>query len=243
MSGSSRHTNDGSVLRPSRGVLDSAFLVLRALPYTEQSRQITSLAELTGLPRSTVLRLLRQLRRNGAVDLREDGVWLASPELAGIARSAPPLAAVRTDISRVVQQLRDGTGATVSLVLAGERTNVALEMLPGREILPIDSYAGAEMPEGTAAAIVLSSPRSRDPRRRPFSAAVDDEDLLPGLTCYARSLNLQDGTRLALQIASSARVKAERFAPQVQRASLVLERLVSMAGGARGVSPLSPGGH
>ncbi|MCO6000069.1 helix-turn-helix domain-containing protein [Actinoallomurus rhizosphaericola] len=213
-----------------REVLESGFRVLRALPDADEHRQMSSLAELTSIPRSTVHRLLRQLRRSKAVELRADGRWAVSPQLLGIAGRAQPLEGVRTSVNRVIQTLRDQTGATVSLVVPTETSLVAMEMIPGREELPIDAYAGIEMPDLTAAALVLDPKHRQSPRVRPFAAAVDDQDLLEGLTCYARLLTLPGGQRASLQIATSSHVRAENFAAHVQRAGKAIEALAARSG-------------
>jgi hypothetical protein len=64
----------------------------------------------------------------------------------------------------------------------------------------------------------------RSPRARPFDAAVDDQDAIEGLTCYARLLTLPGGRRAALAATSAAR-PAERFAAHVQRAGNAIEAL------------------
>ncbi|WP_162186072.1 helix-turn-helix domain-containing protein [Amycolatopsis jejuensis] len=214
-----------------RGVLEGGFRILRALPEADERRQMSSLAELTSIPRSTVRRLLHQLRRSKAVDLHPDGRWTVSPHLLDLAGRAQPLAGQRTGVSRVLQALRDQTGATVSLVVPAEASLVAIEMVPGREILPIDSYPGIEMPDQAAASLVLDPAHGQPHRLRQFAAAVDDQDLMAGLTCYARLLTLPHGQRAALQIATSARTRAENFAGPVQRAANTIEALASRGTG------------
>lgn len=209
-----------------REVLESGFRILRALPDADEHRQASSLAELTSIPRSTVHRLLRQLRRSKAVELRADGRWSVSPHLLGIAGRAQPLDGIRTGANRIIQELREQTGATVSLVVATEGASfIALEMIPGTEGLPIESYAGVEMPDQTAAALVLDPRHSHSPRARPFGAAVDDQHLIDGVTCYARLLTLRGGHRMSLQIATPSHQRAENFAAHVQRAGNAIEAL------------------
>jgi DNA-binding transcriptional ArsR family regulator len=210
----------------SRGVLESGFRVLRALPYADQRRQVSSLAELTSIPRSTVHRLLLQLQRSGAVELRADGRWAVSLQLLEITSRAGPFDGIRTGTNRILQALRAQTGATVSLAVATGTSLIALEMIPGNEDLPIDVYPGAEMPDLTAAALVLDPELGRSPRARPFAAAVDDQDLIDGLTCYARLLTLPGGQRAALTVTSSAR-RAECFAGHVQRAGNAIEAMAA----------------
>jgi DNA-binding transcriptional ArsR family regulator len=216
------------VASEGREVLDSGFRVLRALPDADRRRQVSSLAELTSIPRSTVHRLLLQLRRSGAVELDADGRWAVSARLVEITGRAGPLDGIRTGTNRILQALRAQTGATVSVVVATDSSLIAVEFIPGHEDLPIDVYAGAEMPDLTAAAVVLDPRRRRSPRARPFAAAVDDQDVIDGLTCYARLLTLPGGHRAALAVTSAAR-RAERFAAHVQRAGNAIEALAAAA--------------
>ncbi|MFG1922591.1 helix-turn-helix domain-containing protein [Cryptosporangium sp. NPDC048952] len=224
-----RHRTIGVVMESGAGgrsVVDGAFRVLRALPLAGQVAQVTRVAELTGLPRPTVHRMLGQLRAAGAVDWC-DGHWTLSADLLGLAQRVEPVPGLRTSATSVIQGLREQTGAAVSLVVAGGESFVALEMVPGRDPLPIDARAGSEMPGSTAAGVVLGGHSSA--RRRPFGAAVDDEDVMPGLTCYAVPVRLPAGGRAALQIATPAGRSAERSAAAVHRAAIVLERRVASA--------------
>jgi hypothetical protein len=211
-----------------REVLDSGFRVLRALPDADRRRQVSSLAELTSIPRSTVHRLLLQLRRSAAVELDADGRWAVSPQLVEITGRTGPFDGIRTGTNRILQALRAQTGATVSLVVATGTSLIAVEFIPGHEDLPIDVYAGAAMPDLTAAAVVLDPRHRRSPRSRPFAAAVDEGDAIDGLTCYARLLTLPGGRQAALAVTSAAR-RAERFAAHVQRAGNAIEALAAAA--------------
>ncbi|WP_305784123.1 helix-turn-helix domain-containing protein [Symbioplanes lichenis] len=206
-----------------RSVVDGAFRVLRALPATGPEHQLARLAALTGLPRPTVHRLLTQLRESGAVEWA-DGRWALSPGLLGLTREVEPVPGLRRIGARVMQSLREQTGATVSLVVPAGTAYVALEMIPGRFGLPIEARAGAGMPAETAAGIALDPRRTPSARRRPFGAAVDDQDIFPGLTCYAVAVALPGGRRAALQIARPAVRPAHRAAAAVHHAAVALER-------------------
>ncbi len=208
---------------PSRQVLEGGFRVLRALPDADVDRQVANLAELTSLPRPTVYRLLGQLRQIGAVDLGANGRWEVSPSLMSVTRRAEPVSGLRQVAMKVMQALREQTGAAVSLVVPTGTSFVALEMIPGRENLPIDARAGADMPDTTAAGLLLGSTKRSAGRIRPFGAAVDNEDVLDGLTCYAKLLTLPGGRQASLQIATSTLRTAETFGPVVQRAATALE--------------------
>ncbi|MET9878591.1 helix-turn-helix domain-containing protein [Actinacidiphila glaucinigra] len=212
--------------RKPRSVVDGAFRVLRALPQAGREHQVARLADLTGLPRPTVHRLLSQLRDSGAVTW-VDGHWTLSASLLDLAQQVEPLSGLRAAASRVIQSLREETGAAVSLVVPSEDFFVALEMVPGSETLPIDARSGARMPGSTAAAMVLAPGLLPTARRRPFGAAIDDQDVLAGLTCYAVPVGLPDGRRASLQIATTPLRPAERFAAPVHRAAVALEGKLS----------------
>ena len=213
--------------RKPRSVVDGAFRVLRALPESGREHQVARLAHLTGLPRPTVHRLLGQLRDSGAVTWA-DGHWALSASLLGLAQQVEPLSGLRAAASRVIQGLREETGAAVSLVVPSENSFVALEMVPGSETLPIDTRSGARMPASTAAALVLAPGALPAARGRSFGAAIDDQDVLAGLTCYAVPVGLPGGRRASLQIATTALRPAERFAAPVHRAAVALERRLSV---------------
>lgn len=209
-----------------RGVVDGAFRVLRALPEAGKERQVARLARMTGLPRPTVYRLLGQLRQSGAVEWA-GGQWTVSTSLLGLAQQVEPLAGMREAASKVIQRLREQTGAAVSLVVPSDDAYVALEMIPGRDVLPIDARSGARMPASTAAGLVLAPSTAAAPRRRPFGAAVDDEDIVAGLTCYAVPVVVSGRRRAALQIATAEHRPAQGFAAHVHQAATALERRLS----------------
>ncbi|WP_051571464.1 helix-turn-helix domain-containing protein [Cryptosporangium arvum] len=206
-----------------RGVVDGAFRVLHALPGVGPRQQVARLARATGLPRPTVYRLLDQLTEVGAVE-RRDGRWTLAAGMLGLARSVEPVAGLRVHAMAAIRELRELTGGAVSLVVPRAEDFVALEMVPGREALPIDARAGADMPASTAAGQVL-----RPTGRRHVGKAVVHGPELGGVTCYAVPIVLPGGARAALQVATSVR-PAERFAAPVHRAAIALERRVAAAG-------------
>jgi IclR family transcriptional regulator, acetate operon repressor len=213
--------------REPRGVVDGAFRVLRALPEVGRERQVARLAQLTELPRPTVHRLLGQLCQSGVVAWA-DGHWVLSASLIGLAQKVEPLAGLRETASEVIRRLREETGAFVSLVVPSGGSFVALEAIPGRDALPIDTRSGAQMPASTAAGMVLAPGAMPAARRRPFGAAVDDQDMFEGMTCYAVPVCLPGGRQVALQIATAAQRPAERLAAPVHRAAVALEGKLSV---------------
>ena len=206
-----------------RSVVDGAFRVLQALPDSGSQRQVARLSTVTGLPRPTVHRLLGQLRDAGMVE-QWDGRWILSANLVALAQRVEPVPGIRVAAAEPLQILREQTGATVSLVVPTDRAHVALELVPGEDTLPLQVYAGIEMPVTAAAVVALQPTTSTSAQLRPFGGAVDQEDFIAGMTFYAASFDIPGGTRASIQIATSAQRPAERYAAIVHRASAELER-------------------
>jgi IclR family transcriptional regulator, acetate operon repressor len=187
---------------PGRGVLDGAFRLLRALPQIGGPGQLSELARATGIPRPSVHRLLTQLSSVGAVE-RQHGQYVLGTAMLEIARRVEPTAGLRRGAAEVMRVLREQTGVTVSLLTPAAQGAVVLDMIPGRESLPVDIYAGCAMPAVAAGALVLD-PAAAPERVRPAQrAAIDDEHTVPGLTCYATAITLPGGGAAALQLTST----------------------------------------
>ncbi|MFG1607813.1 helix-turn-helix domain-containing protein [Actinoplanes sp. NPDC049265] len=187
---------------PGRGVIDGAFRLLRLLPEVTGEHQLNQLAELSGIPRPSVYRLMAQLHRVGAVDL-VGRRYVVGPSITELGRRAEPAKGLRRRALPYMSALRQRTGACVSLVGPSSQGAVVLEVLPGREQLPVNIHAGRVLPDLAAAALILSSadlPGRVDPIRR---TAVDHQHIVPGLHCFATAITLPDGGQAALQIATS----------------------------------------
>jgi DNA-binding IclR family transcriptional regulator len=206
-----------------RSVVDGAFRVLQALPHVGPEQQVARLARRTGLPRPTVHRLLHQLRDAGAVESHE-GRWMLSATLLGLTRQIEPIAGLRRGATPIIQQLRNQTGTTVSLVVPTDRMYVALELIPGRDTLPVDARSGTEIPTTTAAGLSLGGTDVPSSRLRHFGAVVDDENTRPGVTCYAVPVALRGNVKAALQITAPSNQPAERWAAAVHQAATALSR-------------------
>ena len=181
-----------------RTVVDGAFRILRALPDADNDHQVTSLSEMTGLPRPTVYRLLDQLRAADAVTFIGQR-WRLSTELLGLAKRVEPYGGLREPAAHVLRILRQQTGATVSLVSARGEDAVVLEIVPGSDSMPADARPGFVLPAFTAAGILLrSGPLTSLP-----GVAVDHGDVWNGLSCYAAPIPLPGG-HATLQIATAS---------------------------------------
>ncbi|MEV4642004.1 helix-turn-helix domain-containing protein [Actinoplanes sp. NPDC049548] len=197
-------------MNSGRRVIDGAFRLLELLPQATGDRQLSELSRLSGIPRASVYRLMSQLHEAGAVELI-DRRYVISPAMITIARHAEPANGLRSRALPYMYALRERTGANVSLVGPSSAGAVVLEVLPGRDTLPVHIYPGAVLPDLAAAALVLGlsdAPERLDPVRR---SAVDREHTVPGLHCFATAIVLPDESKAALQIAMSRPIESHDF--------------------------------
>jgi len=200
-----------------RGVIDGAFRLLELLPQASGDHQLSDLARLSGIPRASVYRLMSQLHEAGAVEL-VDRRYVVGLAMITIARHAEPANGLRSRAMPYMYALRERTGANVSLVSPSSVGAVVLEVLPGRDNLPVQIHPGDVMPKLAAAALVLGSadvPGRVDPVRR---SAVDREHTIPGLHCFATAIVLPDGSEAALQIAMSRAIESRDLMRLTQEA-------------------------
>ncbi|MEV7629807.1 helix-turn-helix domain-containing protein [Actinoplanes sp. NPDC089786] len=195
---------DSGINRPDqgRGVIDGAFRLLSLLPEVTGDHQLNQLAELSGIPRPSVYRLMSQLQHVGAVDL-VGRRYVVGPSITELARRAEPAKGLRDRALPYMSALRQRSGACVSLVAPASQGAVILEVLPGRDQLPVHIHAGRVLPDLAAASLILNAaevPDRVDPVRR---TAVDHQHIVPGLHCFAAAITLPDGGRAALQIATN----------------------------------------
>jgi DNA-binding IclR family transcriptional regulator len=217
---------------PGRGrsVLEGAFALLRALPFSPAQGQVASLAETTGIPRSSVYRLLDQLIEVGVVVLSY-GRYLLTSEMLVMAELNEPEVDFRPVVQRHLRALRERTGATVTCVVAEGTSAYVLSVVPGAEKLPADLYPGRELPPGSAASLLLAQTTTDAGRRR---SATDREDVLPGLTCYATEILLPGRQVAALQLCTPPSAPSEHFAPLAIRAAAMISQDMSASRGGRG---------
>lgn len=140
-----------------RSVASKIFAILGALGRSRRGCTVAELSRATGLPATTVLRLLREMTDLGVVH-RTGGrryeigidVWrwgVRAPRIRMVCRAARSL----------MQELHRGTRENVTLaVLDGRGSAVAVEKVSGRESWPVIGELGGEMPlHATGAGKVL----------------------------------------------------------------------------------------
>jgi DNA-binding IclR family transcriptional regulator len=164
------------------GVIESAFGLLEILRGYGRAR-LTDLTRESGLPRTTVYRLLGQLAEVAAVD-RVGSYYRLGPGLLTLGQHVVPMERLRDLAQRPLIELAAATPAHVGLVISTSATSMYLEVLRGRDRLPFRREPGEPAPACSAGARVLRS-------GLPF--VVDDGDSIEGVSCAAHAIRLPDG--------------------------------------------------
>ncbi len=179
-----------------RGVLEGAFTLLEALNDHGGRAGLTQLVRASGLPKTTVHRLLEQLVELGAVERAGRGYRIGSrvfrlgrfwqPELRDLAKEWLPSLSARMRASLVLVVPREGR----ALVAAGA-------VLPADDV-PVSP--GSPLPPGTAAGRLLAAhhhalaePDADALEIRVAGFATESETITPGLGCAAVGIRTPDG--------------------------------------------------
>src|SRR5262245_39690937 len=171
----------GSPHNDGRGVIESAFELLDHVGALEPVR-LLDLANVSGIPRETVRRLLQQLIAVGAVS-RDGSRYRLGASLLGLGSRVSPERRLRVAASRPIAELATATGAAVQLsaVIGGE--SVYLDAVGARIPLDVMAEPGARVPPGTAAARAHSELGCTAP-------IVDAGGVLAHLSCVAVAIPL-----------------------------------------------------
>ncbi len=179
-----------------RGVLEGAFALLEALNDRGGQAGLTQLVRATGLPKTTVHRLLEQLADLGAVERADRSYRIGSrvfrlgrfwqPELRDLAKEWLPVLSARMRVSLVLVVPREGR----ALVAAGA-------VLPSDDV---SVWPGSPLPPGTAAGRLLAAhyPALTEPDAgaleiRAAGYAAESETITAGLGCAAVGIRTPDG--------------------------------------------------
>ena len=167
-----------------RGVIESAFELLDHISALEPVR-LLDLANVSGIPRETVRRLLQQLIAVGAVS-RDGNRYRLGASLLGLGSRVSPERRLRVAARRPIAELAAATGAAVELsaVVGGEA--VYLDAVESRVRLRHKAEPGAPVPPGTAAARAHTELSCAAP-------VVDAGGVLADLSCVAVAIPLSDG--------------------------------------------------
>jgi IclR family transcriptional regulator, acetate operon repressor len=189
-----------------RAVIGGAFGLLASLHALGGTARVSELQRDSGLPRTTVQRLLTQLRDVGAVE-RSAGRWRLGPALVELGAAVPAEPRLRSVARRPLMDLANATGALVSLTVEMASLPVIVDVFPGRSRLAQEPNPGMSMQEAKVATVrALVRAHGGDMRPVIDAGAVD-----PRISCVAAPLRLsrRDVAVVTLMVPGGAGVPAE----------------------------------
>jgi DNA-binding IclR family transcriptional regulator len=168
---------------PRTGVIERAFALLAAFDDRHRSLRLSELADRTGLPLNTTLRLARTLVELGALERHGRGHYIVGLRLFEIATLAPRAHGLRRTAMPYLGDLASVVGHHVMLTVRDGDKSVLVECLSARDAPAAAYRVGSRLPlDYTGAGLVLlaHSPqevRARYERKRPPS--TDHPALFP----------------------------------------------------------------
>jgi IclR family transcriptional regulator, acetate operon repressor len=171
-----------------------AFELLTALNELGCSR-VSELQRRSGLPRTTVHRLLAQLEDVGAVE-RSGARWRLGPTLLALGAGVPAEPRLRAVARRPLMDLASATGELVALSADTGGLAVVVDVLPGRRPLALEPYPGTVMHVGELAALRAH----QQARRGDMRAVIDAGAVDPRVSCVAAPLRLSPRDVAAVQL-------------------------------------------
>lgn len=210
------------------GVIKSAFGLLEVLCALAPAR-VSDLVEESGLPRTTVYRLLRQLAAVGAVE-KVGAHYRLGAGLLVLGQHVTPMERLRTVAQRPLIELAAATPAHVYLAAATSDTPIYLDIFSGPKRLPFRIAAGDPMPSRSAGARALAVG---------VDFVIDDGDAITGVSCAAQAIPLPDGVAAVGIVVPLAHLPRSLLGPlraTAQRISSLLAALTPVARYERGIS-------
>ena len=144
--------------RPPQGdaVIDRAFALLGAFDPEHRVLSLADLTRLTGMPRSTTLRLARKLTGTGALERRQDGRYAIGLRLLEIASLAPRGHGLRAVAMPFMEDLFHVTRQHVLLAVRDGDQALLVERLSAHDADPVLYRVGGRMPlHSTGVGLVL----------------------------------------------------------------------------------------
>jgi len=132
-----------------RALIDTAFGLLGSL-HEAGSARVSELQRSTGVPRTTVHRLLGQLEQVGAVE-RSGRRWRLGPTMVTFGSGVPAAPRLRSVARRPLMDLANASGAHVTLAVEIAGESVYVEVLPGTRRLAYEPEPGRSLNEAALA--------------------------------------------------------------------------------------------
>jgi hypothetical protein len=175
---------EGDDAAGQRGVIEGAFGLLALLRDKGPSR-VSDLQRDSGLPRTTVHRLLGQLAEVGAVE-RSGTWWQLGSALVTMGAGVPAEPRLRSVARRPLLDLANVTGAVVALSVEMAGHGMVIDVLPGGDRLPLEPDPGMVFADGRLAAARAHAQAHRGDLRPVMEAGR----VHPEISCAAAPLRL-----------------------------------------------------
>jgi len=214
-------TEPGTAAVATRTVVDGAFGLLTLL-YGLGPARVSELQRISGLPRTTVHRLLTQLEDVGAVE-RLAGRWRIGPRLVELGARVPAEPRLRAVARRPLMDLANATGALVALSVEIAGRSMVIDVLPGTRRLPFEPHLGEELDRTPSAALRAH----RRARIGDLRVVVDVGVADRRISCVAAPLRLSrtDVGAVWLLLPGRAGVPASIFAATRRTAARIASQL------------------
>ena len=162
------------------------------------SARVSELQRDSGLPRTTVHRLLSQLEKVGAAE-RSGRRWRLGPAMVALGAAVPAEPRLRTVARRPLMELASATGAVVGLSVEMAGEGMVIDVLPGKRAIPLQPESGmthdrARLAEMGIDPTKLASLRAHEQAHRgDLRPVLDVGGVHPELSCVAAPLRLSPG--------------------------------------------------
>jgi DNA-binding IclR family transcriptional regulator len=135
----------GPATGPGDALVERAFALLGSFDSEHRAQPLAGLARRTGLPRSTVLRLARQLTGVGALERLDDGRFVVGLRLLEVASLAPRGHGLRAVAMPFMEDLFHVTGQHVLLAVRDGDMALLVERLSAHDAVPVRFRVGERM--------------------------------------------------------------------------------------------------
>ena len=142
-------------------VLGKTFAILESFRVDDRGVTLGELCRRTGLAKSTIHRLLRELIEYGMIDTNEYGRYLPGLRLFEFARLVPMATDLRDVALPFIEDLYEATHETVHLGILDGTDVVYIEKIVGHRISAVQTRVGGRMPAyctGLGKAMLAHSP-------------------------------------------------------------------------------------
>src|SRR5918911_4877807 len=146
---------------PGRSVPSRALAVLGAFDTGAPRLSLSEIAERSGMPLTTVHRLLGELTDWGALQRRPDGRYEIGRRLWDLGLLAPVQLELRQVAAPFLLDVHTATRQTVHLAVREDLHALYVERISGRESVPVVSQVGSRLPlhaTGVGKVLLASAP-------------------------------------------------------------------------------------